>query len=122
MATIVLVHGIAHELMSAVVVEAGWLPALVRGVRNAGFPVLAAASSGFPGEPPQLRRRFAVSGPSKPAASASIRPDQPACPSAARTHSTTWSTSSNWVPSTASQTTSKDPSGDSQAISGLRTW
>lgn len=41
MATIVLVHGIAQEQLSADTLEAQWLPALAGGVRNSGNPELA---------------------------------------------------------------------------------
>jgi len=41
MATIVLVHGIAHEQLSADTLESQWLPALAGGVRNSGDAALA---------------------------------------------------------------------------------
>ena len=41
MATIVLVHGIAQEQLSASVLEMDWLPALAGGVANSGNPELA---------------------------------------------------------------------------------
>ena len=41
MATIVFVHGIAQEQLSADSLEASWLPALAGGVRNAGNHALA---------------------------------------------------------------------------------
>jgi hypothetical protein len=41
MATIVLVHGIAQEQLSADDLESAWLPSLAGGVRNAGHPALA---------------------------------------------------------------------------------
>jgi hypothetical protein len=41
MAAIVLVHGIAQEQESADTLELEWVPALVGGVRNAGYPAIA---------------------------------------------------------------------------------
>jgi hypothetical protein len=41
MSTIVLVHGIAQEQLSADSLENTWLPALAGGVRNSGYPNLA---------------------------------------------------------------------------------
>ena len=41
MATIVFVHGIAQEQLSADTLESSWLPALAGGVRNAGHPEIA---------------------------------------------------------------------------------
>jgi hypothetical protein len=41
MARIVLVHGIAQEQLSADLLEQEWIPALIGGVRNAGYPQIA---------------------------------------------------------------------------------